>query len=99
MTTTLDSLLILLTSLHGTTDPAFAEALWTATACILLMMAGVLAMAMLPWTDHEIDRVDPNFFLQKNFATSNKSARQRKDCGEGTVCSISDGPPQKWGAQ
>ena len=58
MTNTLDAILILLSSLHGTADPSFSEALWTLSVCTLLMMAGALAMAMLPWTDRDIARVD-----------------------------------------
>lgn len=35
-------------------DPAMGEMLWTGSVSTLLILAGVLTVAMLPWTDREI---------------------------------------------
>ncbi len=35
-------------------DPALSELLWTGSVSTLLLLAGVLTVAMLPWTDREI---------------------------------------------
>ena len=76
MTHTLDSILILCGSLLRTSDPAFADALWTATVCSLLMLAGCLAMAMLPWTDREIARVNTTArSLLSSFPSGSKTHR------------------------
>jgi hypothetical protein len=42
-------------------DAATADLLWTATMCTLLLAAGGVTLAMLPWSDREISDVDDTF--------------------------------------
>lgn len=42
-------------------DPMTADLIWTVTVCSLVLAAGGLTLAMLPWTDQEIARVDNSF--------------------------------------
>jgi len=42
-------------------DPMTADLIWTVTVCGLVLAAGGLTLAMLPWTDKEIARVDRSF--------------------------------------
>ena len=39
------------------TDPALFHAIWSSAMAIGLLMAGGLTLAMLPWSDDEIDQV------------------------------------------
>ena len=42
-------------------DPMTVDLIWTVTVCGLVLAAGGLTLAMLPWTDQEIARVDNSF--------------------------------------
>ena len=50
----------MLDSIHSL-DPATAEFLWTASVSTLLVLAGAIALWMLPWSDEEIEEVDQSF--------------------------------------
>ena len=50
----------MLDSIHSL-DPATAELLWTASVSTLLILAGAIALWMLPWSDDEIEEVDQSF--------------------------------------
>jgi len=39
-------------------DPALFHAIWSIAMSIMLLMAGGLTLAILPWSDDEIDQVD-----------------------------------------
>ena len=50
----------ILDSIHSL-DPATAEFLWTTSVSTLLVLAGAIALWMLPWSDEEIEEVDQSF--------------------------------------
>jgi hypothetical protein len=50
----------LLTSLFEL-DAATADLVWTGVMCTLLLAAGGVTLAMLPWSDSEISDVDDTF--------------------------------------
>jgi|GEM_PF-5146791 hypothetical protein len=42
-------------------DASVVEALWTGSVATLLLLAGSITLAMLPWSDREIAEVDAAF--------------------------------------
>ena len=40
------------------TNPATLHTIWTTVTAVLLLSGGGLCLAMLPWTDSEINNVD-----------------------------------------
>lgn len=65
----------MLDSIHSL-DPATAEFLWTASVSTLLVLAGAIALWMLPWSDDEIEEVDQSFRkLVKHVADSRPQPR------------------------
>ena len=42
-------------------DPTLLDMAWTIAIALLLLVAGALSLAMLPWTDEELVRVDQSF--------------------------------------
>lgn len=42
-------------------DPITVDLIWTVAMCSLLLLAGAVSLAMLPWTDAEIEDVDQAF--------------------------------------
>ncbi len=43
-------------------DPITVDLIWTVAMSALLLLGGALSLAMLPWTDREIEDVDRAFY-------------------------------------
>jgi hypothetical protein len=42
-------------------DPVLVDLIWTIAVSTLLLIGGVISLALLPWSDAEIEAVDHSF--------------------------------------
>jgi|OM-RGC.v1.034856776 hypothetical protein len=66
-----------LTQLAGI-DPLTADLIWTAVVSGLVLSAGGVALAMLPWSDAEIARVDHSFKALASLPAAGRRAPARR---------------------
>ena len=57
-------------------DPSLLEALWTGSVATLLLLAGSITLAMLPWSDRELAEVDAAFRGGLSLAPLRRLARR-----------------------
>jgi len=67
----------LLTTLFAL-DPMTADLVWTLTVSGLVLAAGALTLAMLPWSDRQISRVDQSFRSLATLPTSDAAVATRR---------------------
>ena len=67
----------LLTTLFAL-DPMTADLVWTLTVSGLVLAAGALTLAMLPWSDRQIARVDQSFRSLATLHTSDPAVATRR---------------------
>lgn len=58
-------------------DPVFADLVFTVVVSVALVLGAVVSLAMLPWTDREIEQVDASFKKSLGAVVARVSSRER----------------------